>query len=228
MASATTFSTDSINIKNRNGRGSWFVVNDTGELVLSEINPDPTHIPSLLKDPIAEGVDLVTGVAHSLTFQFDGILGPASTVSVVGSGNVSSATVSKSNLHLSYTPNSGDVLRFIVKSADGQRVSRRHFTPATVTLGPSYVLNTLTPALFTDGWPISAALSFDREVASVVSVTLVNDVGVQAGTVDYAVSGSTLNLSNVNTTPGTAKLRIGGATDAAGYSTAVIDVPLTR
>ena len=37
-----------------------------------------------------------------------------------------------------------------------------------------------------------------------------------------------LSLSNIVTTPATAKIRIAGATDADGYTTAVIEIPITR
>jgi hypothetical protein len=143
-------------------------------------------------------------------------------------GTVSAISLAGSTMVFSYTAATGDVLKFTVKSADGSKTARRLYTPATITLGPAYLADSLTKTLYTDGWPASATLNFDRSVASVATVTLVSDSGAQAGTLSHSLSGSTLTLSNVITTPATSKIRITGATDGAGFSTAVIDVPVTR
>ena len=232
MPTSTPLTADTLRIKNKTtGRGVWLVTTDEGTLTFSEVNPDRGHCPDLLSvDPVASPAPAVftTSVATTATFQFDGELGAGSTVAVTGSGTVSAISLAGSMMVFSYTAATGDVLKFTVTSADGSKTARRLFTPATVTLGPAYLADSLTKTLYTDGWPASATLNFDRSVASVATVTLVSDSGAQAGTLSHSLSGSTLTLSNVITTPATSKIRITGATDGAGFSTAVIDVPVTR
>ena len=232
MPTSTPLTADTLRIKNKTtGRGVWLVTTDEGTLTFSEVNPDRGHCPDLLSvDPVASPAPAVftTSVATTATFQFDGELGAGSTAAVTGSGTVSAISLAGSTMVFSYTAATGDVLKFTVKSADGSKTARRLYTPATITLGPAYLADSLTKTLYTDGWPASATLNFDRSVASVATVTLVSDSGAQAGTLSHSLSGSTLTLSNVITTPATSKIRITGATDGAGFSTAVIDVPVTR
>jgi hypothetical protein len=235
MPTSTPLTADTLRIKNKTtGRGVWLVTTDEGTLTFSEVNPDRGHCPDLLSvDPVASPAPAVftTSVATTATFQFDGELGAGSTVAVTNpgvAGTVSAISLAGSTMVFSYTAATGDVLKFTVKSADGSKTARRLYTPATITLGPAYLADSLTKTLYTDGWPASATLNFDRSVASVATVTLVSDSGAQAGTLSHSLSGSTLTLSNVITTPATSKIRITGATDGAGFSTAVIDVPVTR
>jgi hypothetical protein len=137
----------------------WLVTTDEGTLTFSEVNPDRGHCPDLLSvDPVASPAPAVftTSVATTATFQFDGELGAGSTVAVTNpgvAGTVSAISLAGSMMVFSYTAATGDVLKFTVKSADGSKTARRLFTPATITLGPAYLADSLTKTLYTDGWP---------------------------------------------------------------------------
>lgn len=231
MSTSTSFSADTIRVINKTtGRGMWLVIDDTGTLTTSEVNSDRRHCPALLVDPIVAPLPavFVTGVQVVATFQFDGLLGVGSSVSVMGLGTIASISLVDSWMTFQYTAANDDVLKFNVKSADGAKTARRVFKPATITYGPDYVPGSLTRTLFTDDWPASATLQFNRPLATVGGVTLVSATGVTAGTLSYSLSGSTLTLTNIKTTPLTAMIRIPTPTDAAGYSTPVIDVGITR
>jgi hypothetical protein len=234
MPTSSPLTADTLRIRNKaTGRAMWLVTTDEGALTSSEVNPDRGHCPDLLINPVSapDPAVFITGTPTTATFQFDGELGASSTVAVTNAGvtgSVSAISLAGSMMVFQYTAASGDVLKFTAKSADGSKTARRLFTPATVTLGPAYVADSLTQTVFTDGWPASATLNFDRVVATVGGVTLVSDSGAQAGTLTHSLSGSTLTLTNIITTPATAKIRITGATDGDGFSTAVIDVAITR
>ena len=206
----------------------WLFTSDEGTLEIGEVNPDNAHCPNLLVDPVASPAPSVftTGVSTTAFFQFDGLLGAASSVSVTGSGTVTSIAVSGSTMTFSYTAATGDALKFAVKSADGGKTARRLFRPATVTLGPSYVADSLTQALFTHGWPASATATFDRPLAS-LDVDIVDDAGAPAGTLTKSHIGSTVTLTNIVVSAGASKLRFISVTDGEAYVTGLIEVPIT-
>ena len=156
----------------------WLFTSNEGTLQVAEVNPDAGHCPGLLTDPVSSPTPNVftTGEPTTATLQFDGSLGVGSTVDVVGSGTVSAISLAGSTMVFQYSAIAADVLKFTVKSSDGTKTARRLFTPATITLGPAYLTDSLSRTLYTDGWPASATLSFDRDVVTVSGVTLVSNV----------------------------------------------------
>ena len=200
MPTSTPLTADALRIKNKaTGRGMWLVTTDEGTLTTSEVNPDSSHCPDLLVNPVSapDPAVFTTGVAVVATFQFDGELGAGSTVAVTGSGTVSAINLAGSMMVFSYTAATGDVLKFTAKSADGSKTARRLFTPATVTLGPSYVPDSLTQSLFTHGWAASATASFDRPLAAGLNVIILGVDGLPAGTLEFEVNSAAVLLTNI-------------------------------
>jgi hypothetical protein len=230
MASASDFQTKSIRIYNDNSKKAyWLSASDSGAMVMSEINSDVTRVPILLRDPVALPAVPVftTGVSTTTTMQFDGLLGAGSTVALnQGSGTVASPSVSGSTMTFQYTAAANDVLRFVVKSGDGSKTARRVFTPETITLGPTYVENSLTQTLFTHGWVASTTATFNREIGSVI-VDIVDNAGASAGTFAKSISGSTVSLTNIVISSGATKIRFSSVTDTEMNVTALIEVPIT-
>ena len=180
----------------------WLTAKEDGAMVVDEVNPDQTYCPDLLQDPVYTPSPAIftTGVPTITTFQFDGQLGVGSTVSLnSGSGVVSTISLSGSMMTFQYTASTGDVLKFTVKSSDGSKTARRLFTPATVTLGPSYIPDSLTKTVFTHGWAVSATATFDRPIAS-LNVEIVDDSGVrpepsQSPSLDRQLTSRTLSFN---------------------------------
>ena len=230
MASATNFQTKSIRVYNENSRKAyWLSASDSGTMVMSEISPDVTRVPDLLRDPVALPAVPVftTGAPTTTTMQFDGLLGAGSTVALnEGSGTVASPSPSGSTMTFQYTAAADDVLKFVVQSGDGSRTARRVFTPATLTLGPAYVADSLTQTLFTHGWAASATATFTREIGSVI-VDIVDDAGVSAGTFTKSINGYTVSLTDIVVSSGATKIRFSSVTDTSLHVTALIEVPIT-
>ena len=170
MVNFTPVSLESARILNRQtGRGMWLYTSGEGTLQVAEVNPDAGHCPSLLVDPVSSPYSarlhhgrrndrdppIRWNARRRLYGRRDG-LRYCLAISLAGSTMV-----------FQYSASASDVLKFTVKSSDGTKTARRLFTPATITLGPAYLTDSLSRTLYTDGWPASATLSFDRDVVSV-------------------------------------------------------------
>ena len=229
--SSTSVETKSFRIFNASSKKSfWLTAQDDGGMVASEVNSDPAHAPVLLVDPVSTPSPAIftTEVPTQTTFQFDGVLGVGSGVSLTdgSAGTISSVSLSGSMMIFQYTAAASDKLKFTVKSADLSKTARRLFSPATFTPGPSYVSGSLTQTLFTHGWSASATASFSRSLGS-LSAEIVNDAGAVAGTVTKAITGSSVSLTNIVVQPGASFLRFTAVTDTNGNATIEILVPIT-
>ena len=92
---------------------------------------------------------------------------------------------------------------------------------------PAIVAGSISPAIFTDAWPVSTTILFDKAITSIGGVALVNLAGTAAGTVEGVTINSTMVTFTTTAAATSNRLVFTNVVATDGRTAASLSAPIT-